>query len=212
MIGNPGVLIMTQNIIIVANLTKYIILLGVFFATKCINAQCWEERMVPDGYKRDTVYTLDSLMVSNKTLSILDHAIALVDSFNVNRKDTWLYFAICLNSRYDERDGTQVRIELKQGVDYDILRFYLFEDGKNFSGAFCYKGFTFFVLCKNDDVSIYKELFQKSAKSDFSVYYKSPAIIDKWKALNYPYMEKYVYLFYQYLNGKFYYSTTTFVE
>lgn len=203
---------MTLNIIIVASSTKYMVFIVLCCLINNISAQCWEVYEVHKGFRMNVEYTLDSLAISENVLPILDHSIALIDSSSFNNRKIWLYYVLCLNSRYDSTNQTTVRVELRQGVDYDILSLYLPYDGDRFSGAFCYKGFTFFVLCEHDNLPIYKELFKPKSKRGFPVYYNSSVIGKVWKQINYPYMESFVFLFYKYKSGVFSYSSTRVVE
>ncbi len=203
---------MTLNIITVGNLIRLLFLSAFFYIVNSTSAQCWNQHTVKSGFKKNTVYSLDSLSVSDKLLCVLDHSINLIDTFNVNKRKTWLYYVICLNSRFDTLGQTHVRIELKQGVDYDIFSFYLPHDGGYFSGAFCYKGYTYFVLCEHENLPIYEELFIPVNKKDFHVYYNSPFKNKMWRRVNYKYLESFAYLFYGYKHGVFTYISTKFVD
>jgi hypothetical protein len=184
----------------------------VFFLyfSNIVVGQCWETAQVPNGYMENTSYSLDSLIVSKKLIEVLDHSVALVDSLEVDLNDTWLYYVICINSAYSSQSGIQFKIELQQGVDYNIFNYRLFEEGDAFSGGFCYKGYTFFVLSNME--SIYNKFFQTKNKKDFHIYYKRPVVSNEWQDLGYPNMIKFIYLFYQYKDGNFVYSSTSFSE
>lgn len=194
------------------NLIKQLIFIIFFCIANSINAQCWEKGQVPNGYRINAVYTLDSLTVSENAFVILNHSIALIDSLEFDTQETWLYFVIIIRSSYNRGDTNQIRIELNQGVEEDILNNYFFEDIDKFSGAFCYRGYTFFTICENDDVPICEDLFKVNSEKDFYVYYKSPFVSNKWKEVGYDFMVKYIFLFYNYYDGKFRYSTTKIVE
>lgn len=203
---------MTQNITIVENLTKTVLLTILCCLVCTASAQCWEMNEVKRGFKTNTVITLDSLTISDKLIPILDHSIKLGDTFHVNHRKAWLYFVVGLNSYYDSLGQTNIRIELRQGVDYDILENYPPSFGDSFSGAFCYKGFTFFVLCEHDNLPIYKELFSPNLKKDFYVYYNKTYGKKIYKYRNYRYMESFIFLFYKYKKGDFKYLSTKFME
>lgn len=194
------------------NLIK-LLFLSVFLHTINIcSAQCWDQNTIKNGFKLNTIFSLDSLSVSEKLLPVLDHSRSIIDTFDVNSKKTWLYYVICLNSRIDSLGRTIIRIELKQGVDYDFMKLYLHNDGSNFSGAFCYEGYTYFVLCEYENLSIYNELFIPINKKEFHVYYKSPFIIKKWRKVYHRYFESFVYLFYWYKQGDFTYKSTKYLD
>jgi hypothetical protein len=194
------------------NLIKHLIYIIFLCIANSINSQCWEIGQAPNGYKINTVYTLDSLVVSENAFAVLNHSIALTDSLEFDTQETWLYFVISIRSSYNKADSTLIRIELNQGVEVDILNNYFFEGVDKFSGAFCYRGYTFFTICENDDVPICEDLFKANNEKDFYVYFKSPFVSNKWKEVGYDFMVKYIFLFYYYYEGKFYYSNTKIVE
>ena len=179
-----------------------------FLITTSANAQCWKVDEVPKDFKTNTVLTLDSFIVSEKIVGVLDHAIALSDSFNVNHNETWLFYAICFRFNHDSLGRSSVRVELRQGTDYETFEFHSYFDNLEPFGAFCYKGFTFFVLAELNKPGVYKDFFKATAKKDFPVYYNKPEISEKWVGLDYSYTEKFTYLFYRYKEGVFYYIDT----
>lgn len=194
------------------NLIKLLFLSVILQTINICSAQCWDQNTGKSGFKLNTVYSLDSLSVSERLLPVLNHSISLIDTFDVNSKKTWLYYVICLNSRIDTLGRTIIRIELQQGVEYDIMKFYLPHDGSNFSGAFCYEGYTFFVMCEHENLSIYNELFTPINKKVFHVYYRSPFVMKKWRKIYHTYMESFVYLFYRYKLGDFTYLSTKYLD
>jgi len=203
---------MIQNITTAVNLTR-IVVFSVLCNLVCnTSAQCWDINEVKRGFKANTGFTLDSLTVCDKFLPILDHSIKLSDTFHVNHRKAWFYFVVGLNSYYDSLGQTNVRIELRQGVDYDILKLYPPFFGDSFSGAFCYKGFTFFVLCEHENLPIYKELFSPYIKKDFYVYYNKTYGKKIYKYRNYRYLESFSFLFYKYKEGDLKYLSTKFME
>lgn len=181
------------------------------FITIGSNGQCWNKHEVPDGFKINTVYELDSLTVlSQDTYAMLDHSISFIDSLEFDYSDTWLYYVIVLNSNFQRNDTTHVRVELLQGADYDPFFQRLPFEGDRFSGAFCYQGYTFFVLCDYNNMdTLFNTLFARNKKRDFYVYYKKPFVSQKWKDLGYTdlrFLGYYNFIYYMYENGKFIYS------
>lgn len=185
----------------------FILTLFLFYSSFVLG-QCWKSDQLPEGFKVNKVYTLDSLIVSENIYDVLDHSVALVDSFSVNKNETWLFFVISIYSKYDSILGSQVRIELKQGTIYDVFEFHSYFDQLEHFGAFCYKGFTFYVLNQHKDFFVVNELFEAREQEDFPVYYKKPEISGKWIEIDYPYTEKYIYVFYRYKNGALKYVAT----
>ena len=178
------------------------------FYSSFVSGQCWKSDQLPEGFKINKVYALDSLIVSEKIYDVLDHSIALVDSFSVNKNETWLFFVISFYSKYDSILGNQVRIELKQGTSYDVFELHSYFYQLEHFGAFCYKGFTFFVLNQHKDSLLVNELFEAGEQEDFPVYYKKPEISEKWEGIDYTYTEKYIYVFFRYKNGALKYVAT----
>ena len=81
------------------------------FITIGRNGQCWNKHEVPDGFKINTVYELDSLTVlSQDTYAMLDYSISFIDSLEFDYSDTWLYYVIVLNSNFQRNDTTHVRV------------------------------------------------------------------------------------------------------
>ena len=179
-----------------------------FLITTSANAQCWKVDEVPKDFKTNTVFTLDSLIVSEKIVGVLDHAIALSDSFDVNHDETWLFYAICLLWNHDSLERSEVRVDLLQGINNNVFEFHSYLYNLELNGGFCYKGFSFFVLTEQNKPSTYKDFFKATAKKDFPVYYNKPEISKKWVGLDYPYMEKDIRMYYRYKDGIFYHIAT----
>ncbi len=177
------------------------------------HSQCWKNNGQNIEYKINTIYNLDSLIVSEQLTGVLNHSISLLDSFEVERSNTWLYYVICLNSIYKlDSNSVRLKIELQQGVDYDIFYDRLYEEGNEFSGAFCYNGYTFFVLSDLQTQALYNQLFISHKKMNFYVYYKNPAISKKLDKLGIANIIDYIYLFYTYKNGTFHYHSTSYLN
>lgn len=198
---------MTMKISIMVNF-RYIALFLFLCIAKNASAQCWKNEEIPEGFKRNIVYTLDSLVVSERFYEVLDHAVALRDSFLIDKKDTWLYYMICLNSSVDSIGRNSITIKLLQGINDNLLYEILPFEGDKFYGAFCYKGFTFFIVCKNDNLPLFNELFYTKNKAEFHSYYNSPVADQGWIDVGMPYIIRYMYLFYYNKNGCFYYRST----
>ena len=200
--------VLSESTILKMNLTKHITLIIFLCFVNSTSAQCWKSDEVPEGFKINKVYTLDSLVVSENIYEVLDHSIDVVDSFLVNTSETWLFFVISLYSKYDSLNWNMVRLELKQGTNYDVFEFHSYFDQLEHCGAFCYKGFTFYVLSQHKNLFVFKELFIANEQKDFPVYYNKPAISEKWTGIDYPFTEKFIYLFYRYVDGEFKYMAT----
>ena len=208
--GLKEVLKMTQKFLMMENNTRFITFIALLLFTISGYTQCWNNDSISNGFKINDVFVIDSLSIVKSATNMLDHSISLIDSIDVNQKNTWLYYVIVLDDAYDNKSGSQINVELKQGVNYNISMFFLPGEGDEFLGAFCYKGYTFFVLCENRDYTVFKELFKLGEKHKFPIYYKSPEISKVWKDIEPEYKEKYIFMFYRYKNGKFTYSATNY--
>ncbi len=192
------------------NLIKFILLICLLHTSGIVSAQCWRLNDVPSGYKINTVYELDSLIVSESFYSILDHSITLQDSIEMNYNETWIFYVIILDFRYVLDSNLIIETKLLQGVKHNIFVNWTQSAGQNFSGAFCYNGLTFFVLCNDTEMPIYRKLFTSTShKTLFPVFYNNPSYINNWEDYGGPqYLEKSAMLYYSYYSGKFTYIKT----
>ena len=192
----------------VKHFINVILLLQCILFSNNVTAQCWELEEIPEGFKINKVYTLDSLIVSANIYKVLDHSIALIDSLSVNKSETWLYFVISIYSKYDSVFGNSVRLELNQGTSNDVFEYHSYFFQLEHCGAFCYKGYTFFVLSQQKDLFVFKELFTTDKQKDFPVFYNKPTIQEKWIGIDFPETQKYIYVFYDYKIGELKYVAT----
>jgi len=193
-----------KNIVLLFLLFFLILLFGGRAYSQCLNATDVENTK----FKINTVYYLDSLVVSKNLVKILDNSVDLVDKFNVNMDSTWLYYVFCMSSIYNNDEGVLIKIELLQGTEYNIFFDRLVDEGEEFSGAFCYKGYTFFVLSDSVNNSLFFDLFTIQNKAYFNVYYNKPESSEEWKKLDIHGVWKFINSFYKYNDGDFNYLST----
>lgn len=201
---------MTQKFLMMENNTRFSTFIALLLFTTSGYAQCWNNDSISNAFKINDVFVIDSLSIIKSATNMLDHSISLIDSIDVDQKNTWLYYVIALDKAYNNQDGSQIKVELKQGVNYNIIMLFLPGEGDEFLGAFCYKGYTFFVLCENRNTPLFKNLFKINEQYKFPIYYKSPEISKEWKDMEPEYKEKYIFMFYKYKNDKFNYSSTNY--
>jgi hypothetical protein len=187
---------------------KSLLLVGYILITIGCNSQCLESVNSKEGIKLSKTFELDSLIINSKSVNILlDHSLSFIDSLKFDHSETWLYYVIVLNSHMLTNDSLKIRVELNQGTDYDPFFVRIPDEGEKFSGAFCYKGTTFFVLCDNDSAKeVYDRFFKSHGKRNFNIYYNKPYVSQKWKDLGYKetrYLEYNMYIFYLYEDGAF---------
>lgn len=178
-----------------------------------INSQCINKSEY-SGYKVNTIFTLDSLYVQDEFFPLLNHSISLLDTFDINKDSTWLYYLISLNWESNSEIGLRIKISLRQGVNYDILfdevplTFY-----DSIAGAFCYNGYTFFVLLNHRNDFLFNKLFiTKNTISEFPILYKTPIMNKFGIKLGYEDIIKYAFLFYDYKGERFKYKSTSYSE
>ena len=183
------------------------------FLTKISSSQCLYKSDY-SGYKVNTVYVLDSLSVQEGFYPVLNHSISLLDTFDINKDSTWLYYLISLNCEYNNEIGLRIKISLRQGVNYDILfdevpsTFY-----DSIAGAFCYKGYNFFVLLNHRNDFLFNKLFiTKHTISEFPILYKTPIVNKFGIKLGFEDILKYAFLFYDYKEERFTYKSTSYSE
>lgn len=190
------------------HLINLVILLVIIGNSNNASAQCWKADLVPEGYKINKIYKIDSLIVSENMYKVLDHSIALIDSLAINKNETWLFFAISIYSKYDSIYGNTIRFELNQGTSNDAFEYHSYIFQLELCGAFCYKDYTFFVLCQNKDLLIFKELFTSEKQKSYPLIYNKPTIQERWIGIDFPETQKYIYMFYDYKCKAFKYVAT----
>ncbi|NPD48214.1 MULTISPECIES: hypothetical protein [unclassified Lentimicrobium] len=202
---------MIQNIFIKESSKTKIIILGFVFFLLSGSAYSQCSSVIDDkDLKINNTYSLDSLFVSNKITNVLEHSISLIDTLYNDQKDTWLYFVFCMSSVYNNQEGVTIKIELQQGVSYNVFYDRLIDEGECFSGAFCYKGYSFFVLSDSINSDLYQTFFSSESVSNFPIYYNKPEPSVEWGKLGYHDINKFSYLFYKYNEDGFRYVSTTF--
>lgn len=197
----------------VGNLGKFIFpLLIICFTQNCYSQSCGFQQSDKLEFYKD--YEIDTLLVDVSFEPVLDHAIAVLDTFDIQKIQVWLYYLIVLTDNYNKSRPYQLQISLRQGRPYDILLDAILNSKQDhIAGAFCYKGYTFFVLYNPNIFTIFNSYFKPSHKvTKFPAYYGIAELNELGKKLNFDSMLKQVYLFYFYKDGKLEYNRTTYKE
>lgn len=203
---------MTQNIILKVNSIKSFLFVLFILYSPVGHGQCWERENMPSGYKLNTSYNIDSLEVAQKFDGVLNHSIALIDSLDVEQQETWLYYILKFDHNH-KTDVTIVSIELRQADSSDIFFLSNFDNSRTLAGAFCYNGFTFFVLIDSKlNTPLFEELFTRKEAKDFYVFYNSPISSKEWNEMGFSGFYKWVFLFYSYSSGEFTYNYTGYLD
>ncbi len=193
------------------NSIKILLISCLFLCGNSSKGQCVINNELGD-YNLNLVYTLDSLAVEDEFVPLLDHAIAILDTFDINKDSTWLFYIISLNSKFSEDYGLGIRISLRQGEKGNSLVYEVpaFED--YLSGGFCYKGFTFLVLLNPRNEQFFDKIFDyQGRKKEFPLFYKTPLRSRSGIKRNQDIL-KFTILYYYYKNNQYHYSLTHYHE
>lgn len=193
------------------NSIKYLLISCLFFCVHSGSGQCIINNELNE-YSLNSVYTLDSLTVQDEFIPVLDHAIALLDSFDIKKDSAWLFYIIAFNSVLSEDYGFDFRIALRQGEKESILAYELpaFED--YLSGGLCYKGFTFLVLLNPRNELFFRKMFHtQNIKREFSIFYKSPIRSRLGNEYNYDILKD-ILLYYNYNHSNYQYIQTVYFD
>lgn len=159
-----------------------------------------------------TVYKIDTLSVDSAFQLVLDHSISLLDSINLDKEKTWLYYAVNLSGR-SLNDGLTIMISLQQGTDRDITAAeFAFSDHAILSGAFCYQGYTFFVLSNTTNQRFFNKYFTKLHPSDFFSLYGIGQLTKLGQEIDNQEMTKCVLMGYQNYNNELKFKYSVFLE
>lgn len=193
------------------NSIKFFFVCCLFFCGYSSKGQCVINNELGD-YNLNLVYTLDSLAVDDEFVPLLDHAIAILDTFQISKDSTWLFYIISLNSEFSENYGLGTKISLRQGERGNPL-FYEIPAWEDYlSGGFCYKGYTFLVLLNPRNEPFFNKIFHyQGCKKEFSLYYKTPLRCKLGIEIDQD-IFKYTILYYSFRNNKYQYILTDFNE
>ncbi len=160
-------------------------------SVKLTFAQYWNKDSVPEYYVIDSVYNTSMLSFDTILIEHLDHAISLIDSLNVPKDSTWLYYAVSMNSFFDKSSGKSVEIFLQQGYHcqqcppFQLIELPGYE--MILHGSFIYKGYVFFVLSDKRSIELFDKLFFKKYLTQINYYYYKQYYSDKFsKSINFP--------------------------
>ena len=150
-------------------------------------SQYWSKDSVPEYFLLDSIYNTNTLIVDTVLYEHLDHAISLIDSIDVQKDSTWLYFVISINSFYDNNLGKAIGIFLQQGSPEkntvsQLIQYPGFEVA--LQGAFVYKGYVFFVHYRKENTYLFNKLFTKGNLRKFNFYYYKLYYLNEYYKLN----------------------------
>jgi len=155
------------------DIVKLIMLIVLLFSVKITFSQYFIRDSIPKHFLIDSVYTTNTLVVDTILYKSLNHAISLIDSFNVQKDSTWLHFAIGINSFFNTNSEKSIEVFLQQGNKEAIGNQLIQIPGHEMilQGAFFYRSYTFFVYSDDEGTALSNKLFKKSTLFQFNTYY-----------------------------------------